>query len=341
MLPEIYQIIDVNINRSREALRILEDIARFYLVKEDLMLKIRNIRHSIQNYEKKYLLKNYILYRNSLWDIGKEAKPVNKFTLMDLIKANFKRLQESLRVLEECSNLINTPPIFFQNLRFKTYDLEKLFFHKEKFPKGIYLITDDTLTPNKTINLVDIALKKGVQIIQLRDKKRKINEILIYGKKIAENCRKHNALFFVNDRIDIALELRADGMHLGSTDISPNLIKKIAPHLIIGISVDTLNEAKKILKNKIPVDYIALGPIFNTQTKTNLPSPRGLKMLKDLVKISSLPVVAIGGINQNNIASVIDCKVHNIAMISAFSKAKNVSIFLDKIIKYQRLKNIA
>jgi len=339
LFNKIYRIIDVNINRSRESLRVLEDIARFYFKDEILMQEIRNLRHSLQKFEVKYLLKNFIFYREAAEDIGKSAQPVQKLTVLDLMKANFKRLEESSRVLEEFINLVlPAQACFFQNIRFKVYELEKKFLqnNNKRFPGGIYLITDDNLPVNKIIKIVNIALKKGIKIVQLRDKKRNVKEIIKYGKQIAQKCKIFNALFLVNDRIDIALELNADGIHLGSNDISPCLIQKIAPHLIIGLSVDTLAEAKNIFKNKIPVDYLALGPIFKTKTKKDVPVPRGLKMLKDLVKISPLPVVAIGGINENNFLEVLKTKVNNIALISAISKSKNINKTLNNLIALQQ-----
>ena len=142
-----------------------------------------------------------------------------------------------------------------------------------------------------------------------------------WAKKISELCNEYEAVSIINDRVDIACVSGADGVHLGQNDISPNDVEKITENqLLIGTSNALKEEIEISAKNKST--YIAIGSIFPTTTKTNT-RPASLQLLRDAKMISSKPLVAIGGINQQNIESVIETGVDSVCIATAITLAKD------------------
>jgi thiamine-phosphate pyrophosphorylase len=161
----------------------------------------------------------------------------------------------------------------------------------------------------------------GADIIQLRDKNLSARELIEIGLEMKAIIRG-KALFFVNDRLDIALALSADGVHLGQDDLPVEAARSIAGKcFLVGLSTHDEKEVKNSCSK--PVDYISFGPIFKTKTKLNALSPRGIRRLKEIVPYSKHPVVAIGGINKENIAEVLETGVKGVAISSAILDEKD------------------
>jgi len=181
---------------------------------------------------------------------------------------------------------------------------------------SLYVITDEKIGLGRShIFLAEEALKGGATVIQLRDKEKSSRELYEIGIKMREITRKYNALFIVNDRLDIALGVGADGVHLGSEDIPVSVARKIADeNFIIGASVSSPKEA--ILAENEGADYISAQSIFLTSSKENV-GVIGLEGLREIIKVSSLPVIAIGGINLENIKEVLNYGVKGVAVISS------------------------
>jgi thiamine-phosphate pyrophosphorylase len=188
---------------------------------------------------------------------------------------------------------------------------------------SLYVITDEKIGLGRShIFLAEEALKGGATVIQLRDKEKSSRELYEIGIKMREITRKYNALFIVNDRLDIALGVGADGVHLGSEDISVSVARKIAgENFIIGTSVSSPEEA--ILAENEESDYISAQSIFLTSSKENV-GVIGLEGLREIIKVSSLPVIAIGGINLENIKEVLNCGVKGVAVISSVVSREDV-----------------
>tara|TARA_Y100000310_G_scaffold137282_1_gene136175 strand:- start:597 stop:1214 length:618 start_codon:yes stop_codon:yes gene_type:complete len=180
---------------------------------------------------------------------------------------------------------------------------------------GLYFISDPILSKNIFKN-ISSALDANVKVIQLRDKYKDKSELLEDAYKIRE-LTKNKALFIINDHIDIALEVDADGVHIGDTDIHPEKVRKLLKDKIIGYSTHSLSQA--IQASKFPINYLSVGPIFKTTTKPNL-NPVGILLLKEVINKIKKPVVAIGGINETNFNQVLEAGVKNIAMITAILK---------------------
>ena len=188
--------------------------------------------------------------------------------------------------------------------------------------KVLYAITDEHLLKEDFTKKVEKALKFGVDIIQYRAKKKDAKDMIEEAIALKKLCIKYNVPLIINDRIDIALAIDADGVHVGQEDIPVLYVRKlIGNNKILGLSTKNLNHVEEA--NKLPVDYIGFGSIFPTNTKENA-KVAGLEKLKKAVEISLQPVIAIGGINENNIDEVLKTGCSGVAVVSAIFAGENI-----------------
>lgn len=184
---------------------------------------------------------------------------------------------------------------------------------KPEIPKdfGAYVITS-----RDHIEIAEKACRAGARILQYRDKTSSRRELLQTAKKIREITARYNTLFIVNDFVDTALLAEADGVHLGQDDIPTAEARKLTPPgFIIGCSTHSLQQA--IDAEKAGADYIGSGPVFATPTKESYP-PIGIGCVEQVIKTVKIPVVAIGGLNLDNIDELRSVGVRNFAMVRAF-----------------------
>lgn len=180
----------------------------------------------------------------------------------------------------------------------------------------LYFITDSRLTGRTVLEDVGSAICAGVKIIQYREKDLTTREMIDEAGKISRLCRENDVLFIINDRVDIALAVDADGVHLGNEDMPYEAARRILGNTkIIGLTVHDVGEA--IEAERIGADYIGISPIFETTTKPDAGTPAGIDLIKYIKKAVKIPFVAIGGINQDNIKSVLEAGARSIAVISA------------------------
>ncbi len=201
---------------------------------------------------------------------------------------------------------------------------------------GYYFITDASLSRAGNISDVKNALLAKVKFVQYRTKDLSTKEMYAEAFKLRKICRK--ATFLVNDRLDIALGVDADGVHLGQDDLPYQVARRLlGEKKIIGVTVHSVREAKEA--QKLGANYISVSPIFKTKTKDDAGKPVGITLLKKIKKEVSLPVVAIGGINLLNVARVIRAEADGLCAISAVVTKRDVK---RKIEKFQGLfKNTA
>ena len=183
----------------------------------------------------------------------------------------------------------------------------------------LYVITDRRLRDE--IETVNAALEGGATAIQMRIKNAPTGEMIRIGKELRKITKEYDALFFVDDRLDVALAVDADGVQLGPEDMPIHIARELAPNLIIGASVYSLEEALKAEREK--ADYLGAGSVFPTKTKKDA-RVLGLEGLKKVVESVKIPVVAIGGINHENVRKVLELGVDGIAVISAIVGAPDV-----------------
>ena len=195
---------------------------------------------------------------------------------------------------------------------------------------SVYLVTDrDLLKGRNLTEVIEEAILGGTSIVQLREKYASSLEFYEVAKEVKKITDKYNVPLIINDRIDIALAIDASGVHLGQSDIPCSIARKILPQgKIIGVSAHNLNEAEKALKDG--ADYLGCGAVFNTSTKKDVTtlSYEGLKEITDNINI---PIVAIGGINENNIMTLKGSGINGVAVVSSIIGKENVKGASEKL----------
>jgi thiamine-phosphate pyrophosphorylase len=209
-----------------------------------------------------------------------------------------------------------------------------------KIDYSLYLVTDENISRGRSIiEIVRLAVEGGVTMVQLREKELSTNEFIEKAKELKKILVPFHVPLIINDNVDVALAVEADGIHIGQSDMSYEMVKKIIPEeMIIGLSVETMEQAYEAEKYKL--DYIGVSPVFSTPTKTNFnEKPWGLEGLKKLRNFSKHKLVAIGGINNINASDVIKAGADGIAVVSAICSAidpKAAAKGLSDIIKNSR-----
>jgi thiamine-phosphate pyrophosphorylase len=177
------------------------------------------------------------------------------------------------------------------------------------------MVTDSTLSKNGIISDVENALRAGCNIFQYREKHKSTRDMIKEAKRLKKICQG-KATFLINDRIDVALAVDADGVHIGKEDMPFETVRLLLGNdKIIGLTVHNLEEAFEA--EKLGVDYIGLAPIFKTDTKKDAQKPCGIEVIKKIKKEVNLPVVAVGGIDKKNVKEVIKAGADSVVSIKA------------------------
>jgi thiamine-phosphate pyrophosphorylase len=185
---------------------------------------------------------------------------------------------------------------------------------------AVYLVADPEQTKRPFLDDVEAALNSGVTAVQLRAKRAHDRDLFALAMKVRELSSKFGAMFIVNDRFDISLAARADGVHLGVDDLPVATVRALAPAgFVIGYSPETDEQAAGSRPNG--ADYVGVGPVFGTNSKSDAGVPIGLEMLKRRIEIAGIPVVGIGGVSWENAASVIEAGAVGVAVVSAILAA--------------------
>lgn len=181
---------------------------------------------------------------------------------------------------------------------------------------GLYLVTDDRLDPPVLLERLAAALAAGADVVQFRDKRPDRAAVTALGRQVAERCRAAGALFIVNDDARLAVELDADGIHVGQEDEPPAAVRAVVgPERIVGLSVSAVEEAAAAGADP-DVDYIGFGALFPTATKLDA-EPAGPELLAEARRQVSLPIVGIGGVTAANLGLAIRAGADSVAVVSA------------------------
>ena len=180
----------------------------------------------------------------------------------------------------------------------------------------LYAVTDRAWLGDKTLSWqVEESLKGGATMIQLREKHLDHEHFLKEAKEIKELCRKYQVPFLINDDVDLAVEVDADGVHVGQHDMEAGEVrKKIGPNRILGVSAQTVEQA--LLDQQAGADYLGVGAVFPTGTKDDADAV-SIQTLGEICRAVSIPVVAIGGIGQHNVMQLAGSGICGIAVVSA------------------------
>lgn len=185
----------------------------------------------------------------------------------------------------------------------------------------LYLVTDRPLSLGRDIAwVVEASVRGGATMVQLREKEIDTREFIALARRLQPILRAAGVPLIINDRVDVALAVDADGVHIGQSDMPYEIARRLlGPDKIIGLSVENMDEVLEA--NSLDVDYIGVSPVYSTATKTDTAPPFGLDGLKRAVELSAHPTVAIGGMNARTAADALATGVDGIAVVSAICSA--------------------
>lgn len=197
---------------------------------------------------------------------------------------------------------------------------------------SLYLVTDSRLIGQKNLlSVVEPALKGGVKVVQYREKAMESKEIYEVALELRALTRKYNVPLIINDRLDIAQAVDADGVHLGQLDLPVDKVRKIlGANKIIGFTV--LNDAQAKAANQMDVDYVVAAPIFRTNTKLDNRGLLGFDGLRSILKVTNKPVIAAGGISLKNIAEVVDMGVDGVVVVNPIMTSDDPQLSAEKFV---------
>jgi len=330
MQDRTYRILDANFNRAREALRVMEEFARFWLNHAALTEHCKLLRHRLCQTFSQLPPSSLLISRDTPGDVGtaitteSESRRTGE---LSVVTAAAKRLTEALRCLEEYGKILHAAfAREIESIRYEAYELEKQLLlganRPSRFPQvRLYVLLTESLCKLPLLETARQALAAGADCIQLREKTKSDRDILDLSKILAPMCRNAGALFLLNDRCDLASLAGADGVHLGRDDLSvPHARILLPPEMIVGKTSHNIEEARSALMEG--ADYIAVGSIFGSETKPQVET-KGLALIENVKTICDRPIVAIGGINAENASLAIRAGASAVAVCQGIIAAEN------------------
>ncbi|MEO0539586.1 MAG: thiamine phosphate synthase [Cyanobacteria bacterium P01_A01_bin.105] len=341
----LYRILDANLDRAREGLRILEEWGRFGLEDADLTAQFKHMRQTLGHWHRT----EFRLARNTPDDPGTaltHPQEAQRDSITTLLQANFSRVQEALRALEEYGKLEYGKPGYGElgtahlaadckQLRYQLYTLESQVLgyplRQQLHRAQTYLVT----APHEALlGVVEAALKGGIEIVQHREKTADDETRLQVARQLRALCHRYGALFIVNDRVDIALAANADGVHLGQQDVPMAVARTVlGPHKIVGRSTTNPDELARALAEN--ADYVGVGPFFETPTKPGK-AASGPDYVRYALDHATMPFFVIGGVNLENLATVTQAGATRVALVRAIMQAENPTLASQQLVQQMR-----
>jgi thiamine-phosphate pyrophosphorylase len=367
----VRRLLDANLDRAREGLRVLEDWSRFALDRADLVASLKDLRQRLGRLHHS----RYKLERDTAGDTGAgmgHPAQLERQAPAQVLAANAGRVQEALRVLEEFGRL-EDPALAAEAaaIRYRLYDLDvellkatgrpaaaaeehagsanamastdRLPTHGRTMTPGA--VEADAATPSRSCEaaesrrerlqacnlylitrpvadleaVVEASLQAGVRLVQYRAKEADDRSRLAEAQALRDLCSRHGALFLVNDRIDLALAVDADGVHLGQDDLPPQLARQLlGPEKLIGRSTHRIEQLRQAQADGC--DYVGVGPVNATPTKPGR-TPVGLDYVRQAAAEARIPWFAIGGIESSSLAPVLEAGARRVAVVRAITDA--------------------
>jgi thiamine-phosphate pyrophosphorylase len=320
----IQRILDANLDRAREGLRIIEEWCRLGLNNSQLAQECKQMRQELASWHSSDLR----MARDASGDPGtalSHPQEESRSSIEQLLQANLCRTEEALRVLEEYGKLYKPAMgTAFKQMRYQVYILESNLLayrrHQQLKDSPLYLVTSPS---EQLLSIVEAALQGGLTLVQYRDKNADDTIRLARAEKLCQLCHKYGALFIMNDRADLAAAVNADGVHLGQQDIPIALARQIlGPQRLIGRSTTNPQEMQRALTEG--ADYIGVGPVYETPTKVGK-AAAGLEYVHYGAEHCPIPWFAIGGIALDNISDVVKAGAQQVAVVRAIMEANNPS----------------
>lgn len=324
-MSAVYRILDANLDRAREGLRIIEEWCRFGRNDAVLTEQCKAMRQTLAQWHRPELR----FARDTPGDPGTDLTHPQESERPDLpalLLANFCRVQEALRVLEEYAKLYNPEMAGgCKQLRYEVYTLERRVLGRDRRQQlqaaHLYLVT----APSQNLfGVVENALQAGVRLVQYREKTAADPVRLTQAQKLRALCQQYNALFIMNDRVDLAVAVDADGVHLGQEDTPIAIARQLlGPERLIGLSTHNPGELDRAIAEG--ADYVGVGPVYETPTKPGRPAA-GFDYVRYAAAHCALPWYAIGGMDGGNVSEVRQAGAQRVAVVRAIMQAENPAI---------------
>lgn len=320
-MHSVARAIDANANRAREALRVLEDAARFALDDAALSARLKGIRHGLQG-ELSALPAGWLeANRDAQGDVGRTiqgAHEAARSTHHSVVVAAGKRLGEALRSIEECMKTIDANSAArVEALRYQAYDAERDLLMRmgsaARRQWRVCVLLTEAICARPWREVMEAALAGGADCIQVREKEMPARALADRVRAVMAAAHPAGASVIVNDRADIALACGADGVHLGQQDLSVEAVRRVAgTALLVGVSTHGAAEARAAAD--AGADYCGVGAIFATALKPDR-APAGPALVRDYVaRHARIPHLAIGGITPGNIAQLAQAGCRGVAV---------------------------
>ncbi len=331
------RIIDANLNRAREAMRVIEDFARFAADDASTSRMLKQMRHDLAAAARVWPVRDLLAARDTPGDVGTRISTAGerkRASTADIVTAAARRLTEALRVLEEYAKLDSpAAAAAIERVRYRAYEAERRLVPRAlalaEAPQRpsfagvrLYVLITESLCRHAWLRTAREAIAGGADCLQLREKGLGDAELLARAKKLVALCRRHGVLCIINDRADIARLAGADGVHVGQTDVSVAEARRIVgPHALIGRSTRNLREFRAALRER--PDYVAIGPMYETATKPQKSIagtrilPRLMRMLARSADGPAIPLVAIGGITADRLGPILAAGCRTVSVCAA------------------------
>jgi thiamine-phosphate pyrophosphorylase len=341
--PAICRILDANLDRAREGLRIIEEWCRFGLNSAQMSGECKQMRQELASWHSEDLRAS----RDTPGDPGTELthpREEERASIQQLLQANLCRVEEALRVLEEYGKLYNPDMgAAFKQMRYRVYTLESNLLayrrHQLLTRSHLYLVTSSS---EQLFSTVEAALQGGLTLVQYREKTEDDSVKLSHAQKLRQICHHYGALFIMNDRVDLALAVDADGVHLGQQDVPIALARQLlGQQRLIGRSTTNPDEMHRAIAEG--ADYIGVGPVYDTPTKPGKVAA-GFDYVQYAAKNATIPWFAIGGIDPSNINDVLAAGAERVAIVRAIMQAEQPTLvtqyFLSQLTREQTLRSL-
>lgn len=330
------RILDANLNRAREAARVLEDAARFAVADAGLTESLKGLRHELT--AAAALLPPLGGARDTPGDVGTGlwgAGERHRTSMHAVATAAARRLGEALRCLEEFGKLVDDRfAERMKALRYRSYDIEQRLLLRLA-PTAVrqwrvcVLVTESLCRHHPWDAVVTASLDGGADAIQLREKGLSDRELLRRARRVVDLCRDR-ASAIINDRPDVALAAGAHGVHLGQDDLPIADVRRMVGHrLLVGVSTHSMDEAARAIAGG--ADVCGVGAMFPSSTKSR--SPSGAEYLRQfLAAHPGVPHLAIGGIGPDNVDSLVQAGCRGVAVASSVCGAGDPRAVVDRLV---------
>ncbi len=320
----VLRILDASANRAREGLRVVEDFLRFGWDDRHLTELVKRLRHELAEVLQPFYAAGLVASRDTLADVGTSIttpSEQSRVDVADVVAANFKRIEEAFRSLEEYGKIVDpTAAVHLEKLRYRVYTLERAVeaahWSREHLAAArLYVLVDGRSSNESFAELVRTLVGAGVHVLQLRDKRHSDRELIERAHVLRELTQGSSTLAIINDRANIAALVRADGVHVGQEELSVKEARSIVgPEALVGVSTHSLAQAQQAVLDG--ANYIGVGPTFPSHTKNFVEFP-GLELIRSVSREIGLPFFAIGGITQENLGEVLAAGARRVAVSGA------------------------